>query len=340
MSEPRQYWKVIMAAPGDALSRTVREAEDAGLQGIWAPQLHSPPFVTLAAAAMVSRRILLGSGIALAFTRSPVETALSALDLDKISGGRTVLGLGTSIRTFNEDVHGVVYGNPVAHLREVVQIVRAITTAGHSGKLGKFEGKYHKVDLGALRTGQPVRERIPIWLPPLFEPTVRLAGEVADGLTGHPVWSAEWITNEVSRTLAEALAKSGRKRSDFKINLWIYTAINKDRQRAIDDARGTVAFYAQIAQYEKYFAAHGFGDQARAIREAASRKDFVAMRNAVPDEMVNTFALAGTPDEGRERIEEYWRVADSITLTPPNAMLDGATVAGYQKAIADTFYGR
>lgn len=340
MSNSRNYWQVVMAAPAEQLARTVREAEDAGLEGLWAPQLHSPPFVTLAAAAMVTQRILLGSGIALAFTRSPAETALNALDLDQISGGRTVLGLGTSIRTFNEDVHGVVYGKPVAHLREVVQIVRAITTEGHSGKLGKFEGKYHKVDLGALRTGKPVRARIPIWLPPLFEPTVRLAGEIADGLTGHPVWSVQWIKNEVSRTLGDALAKVGRKRADFKINLWIYTAINKDRQRAIDDARGTVAFYSQIAQYEKYFDMHGFGDNARAVREASARKDFVAMRKAVPDEMVNTFALAGTPDDVRERIEEYWKVADSITLTPPNAMLDGATRHAYQEAIADTFYGK
>ena len=121
--------------------------------------------------------------------------------------------------------------------------------------------------------------------------------------------------------------------------MWIYTAINKDRQRAIDDARSTVAVYAQIAQYEKYFAAHGFGEQARAIAAAAARKDFVAMRKAVPDEMVTTFALVGTPEECRERIEEFWKLADSITLTPPNAMLDGATIGGYQKAIADTFYG-
>jgi probable F420-dependent oxidoreductase len=339
MSNSRRYWQVVMAAPPDALTRTVREAEEAGLEGIWAPQLHSPPFVTLAAAAMVTKRILLGTGIALAFTRSPVETALNALDLDTVSSGRTVLGLGTSIRSFNEDVHGVVYGKPVAHLREVVQMVRAITTEGHTGKLGKIAGTYHTLDLGALRTGKLARERIPIWLPALFESTVRLAAEVGDGLIGHPVWSARWVSNEVTRNLDAALAKAGRKRADLKINLWIYTAINKDRQRAIDDARSTVAVYAQIAQYEKYFAAHGFGEQARAIAAAAARKDFVAMRKAVPDEMVTTFALVGTPEECRERIEEFWKLADSITLTPPNAMLDGATIAGYQKAIADTFYG-
>ena len=334
----RDYWQVVMAAPAEALARSVREAEDAGVAGIWAPQLHSPPFATLAAAAMVSKRLLLGTGIALAFTRSPVETALSALDLDKISGGRAVLGLGTSIRAFNEDVHGVVYGKPVEHLREVTQIVRAITTEGHTGKLGKIEGKYHKVDLSSLRTGKPVRERLPIWLPPLFEPTVRLAGEVADGLTGHPVWSVNWIQNEVTRTLNDTLAKTGRKRGDFHVNLWIYTAINKDRRKAIDDARGTIAFYSSIAQYDKYYAAHGFSAQARAVREAAARKDIAGMRNAVPDEMVTTFALAGTPDEGRARIEEYWKIADSITLVPPNG--DAANTREYQQAIADTFYGK
>jgi probable F420-dependent oxidoreductase len=340
MSDARNYWQLIMAAPADKLARTVREAEDAGLEGIWVPQLYSPPFVTLAAAAMASHRLLLGSGIALAFTRSPVETALNALDLDTISGGRTVLGLGTSIRSFNEDVHGVTYGKPVAHLREVVEIVRAVTTGGHTGKLGKIEGKYHTHDLRDARFGKPVRERIPIWVPALFENTVRMAAEVADGLIGHPVWSARWVANEASRTLAEALAKTGRKRADLKVNLWIYTCINKDRQRAIDDARGTVAFYAQIAQYEKYFAAHGFGAQSRAIREAASRKDFDGMKKAVPDEMVTTFAIAGTPDEGRERVEEFWKVADSITLSPPNSLIDGASIASYQKAIAETFYGR
>jgi len=338
MSNTRNYWRVVMATPAEALARTVREAEDAGLEGIWVPQLHSPPFVTLAAAAMVSKRLRLGSGIALAFTRSPVETALSALDLDIISGGRAVLGLGTSIRAFNENVHGVTYGKPVAHLREVTNIVRAITTEGHSGRLGKFAGEYHNLDLSALRIGKPVRDRIPIWLPPLFEPTVRLAGEVADGLTGHPVWSLHWIENEMTRTLNDALAKSQRRRSDFTINLWIYTTINKDRQKAIDDARGTVAFYASIAQYEKYFAAHGFGENVRALHAASERRDFAAMRQAVPDEMVTTFSLAGTPDDARERIAKYWTVADSITLSPPTAMIDIATQLAYQQAIAETFW--
>ncbi len=340
MSDSRKYWKVIFAAPGADLARIVGEAEDAGLEGIWAPQLYSPPFVTLAAAAMASKRLKLGSGIALAFTRSPVETALNALDLDVVSGGRTVLGLGTSIRAFNENVHGVVYGKPVEHLREVVQMVRAITTEGHTGKLGKIEGKYHTLDLRDTRFAKPVRDRLPIWVPPLFENTIRMGVEVADGLMGHPVWSAQWIANEVSRTLDAALAQYHRKRAEVTMNLWIYTAINKDRQRAIDDARATVAFYSSIAQYDKYFAANGFGAQARAVREASGRKDFVAMRDAVPDEMVKTFALAGTPDDAREQIEAYWKHADSITLMPPNSMLDGATVAGYQKAIADTFFGK
>ena len=180
----------------------------------------------------------LGSGVALAFTRSPLETALTAIDIDTISGGRMVLGLGTSLRWWNESWHGVTYGKPISHLREVIRIVREIIVGAHSGKLGKIEGEYYKLDLTGFRTlAPPVRDQIPIYVPAVFEGGVRLAGEIADGLAGHPIWSAQWIDNQLRRTLEESLHKAGRKRSDFDLNIWAFVAIDDDRKRAIDDAR-------------------------------------------------------------------------------------------------------
>ena len=88
------------------------------------------------------------------------------------------------------------------------------------------------------------------------------------------------------------VAQGRSQTSDFDLNIWAFVAIDEDRKRAIDDARGTVAFYASMAQYEKYFAAHGFGAQARAAFEAAKRNDTEAMVKAIPDEMVTTFAPA------------------------------------------------
>ena len=339
MRDTRRYWGIATPMPAAVLTHVVREAERMGLEGLWAPQLYGPPFVPLAAAAMASERLKLGTGVALAFTRSPLETALSALDLDTISSGRAVLGIGTSVRWWNEDWHGVTYGKPLAHLREVVRLVSDIMARAYSGELGRIEGEYHKLNLRLFRTlTPPVRNHIPIYLPAVFESAVRLAGEIADGLAGHPMWSARWLAGEVRSNLDAALAKAGRARADFDLNVWACVAIDKDRERAIDDARATVAFYASAAQYEKFFAAHGFGEQARTACAAMQRNDTAATVKAIPDEMVNTFAIAGTAGEARARVEELWRHADSLTLSAPIYYLDLGRVAAYQEAIAQTFY--
>lgn len=333
----RDYWEIVQSMPAADLAELMRRFEDLGLYGVWSPQLHFPPFVTLGAAAMATKRLKLGTGIALAFVRSPVETALSALDIDRLSGGRMVLGLGTSVRDWNERVHGVVYGKPVAHLREIVTTVRAIVEKGHTGELGEIDGTHHRFDLRGFSIRKPVRSSIPIYLPALFEKTVTLAAETADGLLGHPVWSQKWIETQ-SQRLDEALAARGRKRADFHVNLWNYAAIASDRKQAIDDMRGTVAFYSSIAQYRKYYAAQGFGAQADAVIAAAARKDTAAMLKAVPDEMVTTFAVAGTPDEVRERVAKLWLYADSMTLSPPQYFVAPGRLNEYRTALVQTLY--
>ncbi|HEY2664456.1 MAG TPA: LLM class flavin-dependent oxidoreductase [Candidatus Binataceae bacterium] len=339
MRDKRRYWSVVLPMPAAAMTHVVQQAERTGLEGIWVPQLWSAPFTGLAAAAMVTERLKLGAGVALAFTRSPLETALAALDVDTISGGRAVLGIGTSIRWWNEDWHGVTYGKPIEHLREVVEIVRRIVAHAHTGELGVFEGRYHKLDLRSFKSLMPpVRTRIPIYVPAIFESGIALAAEIADGIPGHPIWSARWLHNEVRNTLEASLNRLRRNRAEFDLNVWVNAAIGSDRKQAIDDARRTVAFYARFSQYEKFFAAQGFGKEARAATEASSRNDLDAMFKAIPDEMANTFAIAGTPDEVLQRIEDLWRTADSITISPPTYFLEPSKIATYQSAIAQTFY--
>src|SRR5215475_11979386 len=219
MPMKRKYWEIVQAMPAEQLAPLIRRFEELDLDGVWVPQLHAPPFPTMAAIAMVSQRLKIGSGIALAFTRSPLETALSALDIDRLSGGRVVLGLGTSVRMFNERNHGVVYGKPVAHLREVVSAVRAIIEEGNSGNRGAMEGGYYKLDpRGFMTLRNPGRPSIPIFVPALFENTVALAAKSADGLLGHPVWSLRW-TGEMARKLETDLASAQRTRSDVHLNL-------------------------------------------------------------------------------------------------------------------------
>jgi alkanesulfonate monooxygenase SsuD/methylene tetrahydromethanopterin reductase-like flavin-dependent oxidoreductase (luciferase family) len=115
-------------------------------------------------------------------------------------------------------------------------------------------------------------------------------------------------------------------------------AISNDRAEAINDARATVAFYAGIAQYEEFFAAHGFRAEALRLQDGVKRGDYLGVAHLVPDEMAQTFVVFGTADEVRKRIEQAWDVVDSLTLAPPVYGLSLEKVFAYAGAIAAAFY--
>ncbi|MBI2964346.1 MAG: LLM class flavin-dependent oxidoreductase [Deltaproteobacteria bacterium] len=339
MANKRRYWGVIPPLPGAALGAAVRQCEAIGLEGVWAIQLWGPPFVTLGAAAMASTRLKLGSGVALAFVRSPLETAAAALDVDTISGGRMVLGIGPSVRWWNEEWFGVEYGKPIPHLREAVRVIRAIIEKGHSGSLGRIGGEYYKLNLDRYKAlAAPVRTHIPIYLPALYETAMQLAGEVGDGLASHPISSEQWVFERIVPNVKKGLDKAGKPRSSFDLNVWLYVAPNADTKQAIAETRPTVAFYALHTQYEKYFAANGFGREARAIAAAAQAKDEAAMLRACTDAMVEKFAIIGSPDEVRRRIDRIAEVVDSFTLCAPYVGIGGERIGFYNQQIAETFY--
>jgi len=317
----------------------VQQYESAGLEGVWSSQTFGAPFIPLAAAAAVSDTLKLGTGIALAFTRSPLETALNAMDVDRISGGRCVLGLGSSAKSLI-GAFGMEYGKPLAHMREVIDMVRQVIAKGHTGELGVLKGEYHTLDLSHFRTLEaPVRTAIPIYMPAVFEKAVQMAGELADGLLAHPLWADSWIHNQLEPNLKLGLDKSGRQRSEVDVNLQMFVAINNDKREAIEDTRPTIAYYSQSPQYHRYFEAIGFASEARAIQEAFARSDFAAMSAACSDEMVEAIALVGTVDEVRKRFASRIAVADSATPVIPHVGLSNEKAQFYTQQIAAAFYG-
>jgi probable F420-dependent oxidoreductase len=337
----KRYWGFVTAdGPAAAVSAQAKMQEDAGLEGLMAPQVYGTPFVPLAVAAAATSRIRLASGIALAFARSPYETALHALDLDRISGGRFTLGLGCSIRSWSEGFYGMPYGKPLAHMREVVEVVRMVIAKAHTGELKRYDGVYHQHDFSELQPSPPpLRTDLPIWIAALRAPLVSLAAEIADGVMGHPLWSVPWATTKMPEALERGLKRGGKQRSDIEVQLGLFVAISNDGAEAVNDARATVAFYAGMTQYEEYFAAHGFREEARRLQEGVRHGDYVSVAHLVPDEMAETFVICGTPDEVRKRVEPMWEVADSLWLVPPAYALPPEKLMAYAGAIASTFYG-
>jgi len=335
----RRYWGFVNAQPAPVLALLARQAEAQGLTGVFAAQVYGPPFVPLAAAAMVTERIQLASGIAIAAARSPFETAMAAIDLDRISGGRFVLGLGASVLSWTRDVFGAPEHRPLAHLRETVAAVRHVIRGAHRG-LEPFEGTWYRAGFRELQPpAPPLRDEIPIWIAALRGPAVRLGAEIAQGVMGHPMWSIDWAVERIQPDLRAGLAKAGRRREDVDLNLWLWVAPNQDEAEAIEDSRATIAFYAGVAQYESFFEAHGFGAEARRLQEAVRSRQALAAGRLVPDEMVRAFVLCGSRDAVRARVERAWTVADSMCLVPPAYALSPEKLLFYGKAIADLFYG-
>ncbi len=331
----RQYWGVIPVMPGVQLLETAKLMEDLGYIGAFSYQVFGPPFIPLAVAAAATTRLKVASGIAIAGTRSPFETAMAAMDVDRISGGRFILGLGSSAPAWTHDIFGTPEYKPISQLRDTVAAVRHIVAGAHKG-LKPYDGTYFKASFRELKpTDPPVRTNIPIWVAALREKLLRVGVEIGDGVIGHPMWSPNWAVKEMGPVIHDALAQCGRRRSEIEVNVWPWMAINDDRKQAIDDARGSVAFYASAGAYESFFEAHGFLAEARACQQEISQGvDVQALKKHVPDEMVETFAACGPAEEVAEKVEPYWKIADSMCPTPPIWGLEPEKVQYYSQALA------
>jgi probable F420-dependent oxidoreductase len=322
--------------PAQQIAGFAARAEAAGFETLWTSEMFHDPFVPLAAAATGTSRINLGTSIALAFVRSPWVTALAALDLDLLSGGRFVLGLGTGLKRLNERWHGVAYGKPTPHIRECIQAVRFIMERAHTGEPIRFSGQYYDIDIqGWRRPLNPVRPSVPIYLAAVREGMVRTAARVADGLLGHPIYSMPWIRNVVLPSVEAGLRESARDRGDFRLCLAVCCAVDRDVKRARRAAAATIAFYATVKTYEPLFA--DFPAEVRRIQEALGRNDVAAMAGAVSDEMIDAYAFAGDVDTVRRKLAPYRELADSICLTPPDQLIEPQETEQFREALLTSF---
>ena len=142
----------LLGRDGAELAEFARRAEAAGFARLWSPELNRSATIPLAVAASATSRIELATGVALAFTRSPFTLALEAIDLDELSGGRMVLGLGAGVKRLNERWHCGPYDPPVARMRELVSAVRELVRAIAAGEDARSKGDYYEVGEGGLLT--------------------------------------------------------------------------------------------------------------------------------------------------------------------------------------------
>jgi probable F420-dependent oxidoreductase len=333
--------RISIAAIADTaedLAAQARDAEAAGIDCVWTPELFRSSVTQATWIAAATEQVGVGTGIAWAFTRSPFILAVTALDIDEMSGGRFRLGLGAGVKRLNETWHGVEYGRPAPHLRETVEAVRLIMDKASSGEPIRYQGSYHDIDIkGWVRPHAAVRESVPIYTAAVREGMARMAGDVADGLIGHPMCSLRWLDEVLVANFEAGLARSGRSRADFDFIPTVCCAISDDEEAAYDACRKTICFYATVRTYAPLWELHGFSEAAAAVGDAFRSGDLASMPSKVPDEMVDAYCSAGPLDKVRQRVEEVAERGDGVFLSPPSYFLAPEELAAYQRRIIDGF---
>jgi probable F420-dependent oxidoreductase len=319
------------------IGQLAAEAEAAGFESVWTGEYWHSGFQTAAAAARATTSVRVGTGIVQAFPRTPLATALEALDLDDLADGRSILGLGPQVRRYNERLHGIEYGKPVQRMREYVQALKSLRglAAGQSPVMPR--GQYYGFDLtGFTRPVPAVRESIPIYLSAVRPAMTRLAGECADGLVGHPLSSAKDI-DSYAEWIAEGAARIGRDPSDIEHVQFVICSVAADEAQARREAAQQIALYAATQTYAYRLEQLGFGDERSAIRSAYQARDLTAMVQAVSDRVLDAFAVAGTPEQVRESLPERARPSHSTVLAPATYGLSAHRITELTRHLINVF---
>ena len=292
----------------------VQLADELGYESAWVAEGHGgDQFAILAACAVGTRRIKLGTSISSVFVRSATTIGMAAATVDQLSGGRFILGLGSSHKVQVEPEHGVPFLQPTQRLRETVDVVRALLrdgTVGYAGKVVAIE----RFELWFT----PLRREVPIYISALFPTMLQIGGEIADGVL------LTWPTTSSGRRAAENVAigarRAGREPAAVDVASLIPCHVARDQRTAFDGMRDAVAFYAGFfPRYNRLLAEAGFAEAVARVKAAFDAGDRAEAARRVPDELLAAISAAGTAEQCRAEVEEYRRSGIALPIISPRA---------------------
>jgi F420-dependent oxidoreductase-like protein len=284
----------------------VQAADRLGYDTVWIAEAYGwDAFTVLTEIACNTERIKLGTGIVNVFSRSPALIAQSAASLDNISGGRFVLGLGTSGHQVVEGWHGVKFERGVRRLRETMEIGRKVLKRDRL----VYDGEIFKLDMGLKLITHPVRDRIPMYVATLTPAGISLAGEMADGWI--PVFFSPRHWESVLRpALLRGAEKAGRSLNDVSVCVYQTVIVTDDVEAGRDAMRPYLALYLggmgsrEKNYYNQLFRSYGFEEEARRVQDLYLERRREEAMAAVSPEMIDLVTIIGPIDECRRRLAE------------------------------------
>jgi probable F420-dependent oxidoreductase len=299
-----------------------RRAEELGVGALWSAETKHDPFMPLAVAAANTERVQLGTAIAVAFPRSPMIMAHTAWDLQKVSGGRFVLGLGTQVKGHNERRFSLKWEPPGPRLREVILALRAIWDAWQHGTPLNFRGQSYRFDLMTpfFDPGPIEHPRIPVYIAAVNPYMARMAGEICDGLHVHSFHSPKYLREVLHPAVEEGLRASGRTGKDFTFRASTMVVLgdtDEELERNRQAVKQQIAFYASTRTYQAVLAVHGLDHLVPQLHAKSLAGDWTGMADLICDETLDHFAVTATwKTVGARLRERYAGICDRTQLYP------------------------
>ena len=275
-------------------------AEKAGFEyGVMSESAGRDAMAILTNAAVATQTLKLGTNIIPIYTRTPMQTASSAITLSEISEGRfNILGLGTSYRKRVEAWFGGNFERPVLRAKEYIEVVRKLLSGGVTSYSGEF---YRITDYPAL-TEKP--RPIPIYLGVTGPKMRRLTGQVADGVILNSLSTPQFVRDSI-KLIEEGAREKGRKLSDIEIGCSIVFSASKDRREALEAAKRGLLFYIIYPEFDPIVETTPFMTEIKALREAYWSGNMREAYRILTEPLVEAFVVFGTPEECRKKLDAY-----------------------------------
>jgi probable F420-dependent oxidoreductase len=291
-------------------------AEAEGFDGYWAPEVQIDALIGCAVAATRTERLELGTAITVAFARNPMTVALQANDVQLVSGGRFLLGLGSQIKPHITRRFSMPWSHPAPRMAEFISAIRAIWHTWETGEPLNFEGEFytHTLMTPFFNPGPNPHGNPPILLAGVGAKMTETAGEVADGFISHGFQTERYMREVTIPALQRGREHAGKTLDGFEISMPVFAVAadtEQQHQEGLAMARGQIGFYGSTPSYRPVLDLHGWGDLQDQLNSMTKKDMWAKLAEVIPEEVVNTFAVIGTPEE--VVTELHRRLGDIVT---------------------------
>jgi probable F420-dependent oxidoreductase len=313
----------LLATDLASVPAMAREIEETGYDGAFSFEGPHEPFLPLLLAAEHAPRLEIATGLAIALARNPMVVANLAHDLHVFAKGRFILGLGSQIRPHIERRYASTWEKPLSRMREFVLALKAIFACWNDGQPLDFRGEFytHTLMPPIFHPGPSPHGAPPIMLGAVGPKATEIAAEVADGMLVHPFHSMASLRSITLPAVSRGLARSDRRRADFFMacQVLIVTGTTESELHAAREAtRSQIAFYASTPAYRVVLEAEGWEALQADLQQKTRRGEWTEMVAAVTDDMLDRFAIAGSPEEvGQKLWVRYGSFASRIAFASP-----------------------